>query len=209
MRRHTLRQFLHGAASVFGASMGEEHLAPLVREIDADPAARDMDGPGVVVVLDFSGIESATASYLKATLLWLLGRSGNVASTAPGGASGPWNIYPMVAGLNAEISEELEELLHRHERPCLELLRDNETAIFAVRQRGPLDQMLRATLLLLADVGGATATELHQRFPQPRPITVTAWNNRLSELNVRRLVRRTKHGRQWWYQTLAQEVVNG
>lgn len=209
MRRYLLRQFLKNTASVFGATMGEAHRAPLVCELEADPIARDLDGPGEIVVLDFDGIESATASYLKATLLWLLGRSGSAASSVPDAANAPLNVYPVVAGLNAEVSGELDELLRGHGRSCLELVRMVGDEILSARLRGPLDKTLRETLAILTEAGCATATELHQRYPQERPITVTAWNNRLSDLTTRRLARRTRQGRQWLYQALSREVSDG
>lgn len=215
MRRYKLQELLPGAEAFYGRAMGSEHLRPLLRTLGASPAVRDLGGLGEVVVLDFSGLAVATGSYLKATVLELL-LAGAAAAAAGEFKDGerlidPLNVYPVVAGLNAEIAEELDVVLRGQQEPrcCLQILEEDEGIIASARRLGPLDPVLVETLDHVAVLGRATASELHQQFPQPRPISVTAWNNRLNDLNARRLLRRVRHGRQWTYCALAREVIHG
>lgn len=210
-----MQQLQPGAEAFYGRAMGSEHLRPLLRTLGASPAVRDMGGLGEVIVLDFSGLALATGSYLKATVLELL-LVGAAAATAGEFKDGerlidPLNVYPVVAGMNAEIAEELDVVLRGQEEPrcCLQLLKEDGDTITSACLLGPLDDALLDTLDHVATLGRTTASELHQRFPQSRPISVTAWNNRLNDLNARRLLRRVKNGRQWTYCTLAREVIHG
>jgi len=192
---------------VAGATLGQEHLKPLRKQIK--------NGDDNIVVLDFSRIESATASYLKATIIWLL-QSGKLGATAvrdqtrARGADDPvpLAVYPAVTGLEAEVREELDAVLPSYRLPCLETLKHSDRKILKAALHGPLDEALRDTLFALTQCGSGTASSLCQRFTD-RGISTTGWNNRLADLHALRLAMRRKEGRQWVYEPIAAEVRNG
>jgi hypothetical protein len=119
------------------------------------------------------------------------------------------NVFPLVANVNAEVSEELDQVLTLQELPCLEVVSADDKNIGIAKLRGPLDRALRDTLRVVMDLGSVTATSLSERFAADTRIATTAWNNRLSDLCVRRLVRRRKVGRQWVYEPVARQVHLG
>lgn len=192
---------------VAGATLGQKHIELLRKRIQ--------NGADEIVIVDFSGIESATASYLKATIVWLI-QSARLALTngvnhgAPHGPHDPipLSIYPVVAGLGADVREELDAVLPGYRLTCLETLKRSERRIQTAVIHGPLDHALQDTLRALTECGSGTASSLHKRFPD-RKISITGWNNRLADLHMLRLAMRRKEGRQWLYEPVAAEVKNG
>jgi len=208
VRRYRLLREEASGAHVYGATMARADVSSVV----ADVIQLTSTEGSLDVVLDFSGIVSATASYLKRTVLWLhdcalLAAEGRPAEEHED-APIPLDIYPFVTGLAEEVSLELEDVLFQHNRICLEVPFDVAPEISKARLIGPLDPALRQTLVMLTRMQRATATELHQAHALDRQkITVNAWNNRLSDLFSRRLARRTKAGRHWVYEPVVPEVV--
>jgi hypothetical protein len=192
---------------VAGATQGHEHLRHLLPHLQRRQ--------GEIVVLDFTGIESATASYLKATILWLIQCA--VLPPSPGGRSSlyergpydlrPLDIYPVVAQLGEDVREELDAVLPGYRLPCLEAVRHSEHQISQGVLHGPLDAALADALDVLTASRGGTATFLCER--SGGAISVTGWNNRLAELHSLRLATRRKEGRQWVYEPIIAEVSRG
>lgn len=210
MRHYILRQQNPLVTQAIGATLGQDHLAPLVRSLRSDP---DLTvGPGEIVVLDFSGLEAATSSYLKATILWLVeaGRLAAGGEQTPGEprAPAPLNVFPVVTGLSAEIREELNDVLLSRSMPCLEASHYDDISIQQARLLGFLDVEKLSTLEILVREHETTAPRLHEKYASTG-IGATGWNNRLTALHRLRLARRTKQGRQWVYSSLAKEVMRG
>lgn len=189
--------------------MARSNIRPIVADLQEITAKL---GASVDIVLDFTGIVSATASYLKRTILWLhdgakLAAEGNPPAP-PEDPAVPLDIFIFVAGLGEEVRDELTELLHQHNRTCLEVSTDVGDAVTSVQLLGPLDDALAKTLNALSNAGRATATELHQAgvAADKQKITVNAWNNRLNDLYCKRLARRAKAGRHWVYEPVAKEI---
>ncbi len=211
MRLYRLQTQAPSAKHAIGSTLGEKMLQPLVDELQAANAELHI-GSGELVVLDFTGIESATASFLKATVIRLL-RAGSRFVDEPTLTSGAatdlaLNIYPSVYGLAADVREELTEILASQRLVCLEAKAWNTVDITAAKLHGPLEGSLWTTLYRLLGTEGATAAELHERYPS-EGINPTAWNNRLAELYRLRLVRRVRRGRPWLYTSIAREVQRG
>src|SRR5437588_5228364 len=103
-----------------GATLGQEHMKHLRARLGGEGR-----GPGVgrVVVLDYSGIDNATSSYVKATALWLL-RCGQLAAGVgvdqPAGEPGgpvALDVYPLVAGLSPDVADEIDEVFGGRKLP--------------------------------------------------------------------------------------------
>jgi hypothetical protein len=205
-----LKDQLGSATHAVGAMLGQKHVAPLVAQLRELEAATNLDGPGEVVLVDFAGIESATSSYLRETVGRLY-RHG-AASVAPRAEPdfAPLNVYPVVVGLTPEVSAQLGEVCKLDQRAVVEAVGTRARAANAVRIRDLADAALRETVRLISAAGTATATSLFEEQKQKPPISVTAWNNRLSDIALRRMARRSREGRQWSFTPLAREVqVNG
>lgn len=209
-----------GFGFAHGATLGQEHRRPLVELLDRN-LVRDGGQSVAVVVLDFFGIESASASYIKATLVALAQAGERASRENPESlaepepdALPPLPIYPMVAGLAPDVADEIDLVLRDTRGACFEALACTATGVARAAVRGPVEDGLRWTLELLARTRVVTATQLHEQFSydrtgRARAVTVTAWNNRLAELNRLRLAHRTRQGRQWLYHSLVGEIVNG
>lgn len=202
---HTLSQ---SARLCFGATMGQDHLAPLL------PRLREAGVEPLVVVLNFGGIDAANGSYLKATALWLL-RAGAASAAiddghareAPAGIEA-LNVFPLATNLSGEVRDDLDTLLRSEQLPLL-CGEHSSGVLERVEILGHLDPALKSTLLALSREKRATATDLCERFPQKPAIKPSAWSNRLSELHRLRLAGREREGRQWFYISLASEVQRG
>jgi hypothetical protein len=185
--------------------MGQKHLEYL------KPHLRTAS-PGEVVIFDLQGIEATSASYFKATVIWLLKAAQRAAERAEDARlSGSeeqavFDIFPMVANLASDVSEELQTVLESQQMCCLEAVAWDEHGVNRVRVRGLLDRAMRETLEFVAREKATTATALAK---ERNPPNVTGWNNRLADLFRLRLVRRTKEGRQWVFSPVAREVSFG
>lgn len=166
-----------------------------------------------VAVFDFAAVETVNASYLRATVLWLL-RAGMAfvrleeegARAEPSGIP-PLNVIPVVANVCEEVMDDLTTLLVSEGFPLLLVERADEPS--AGRCLGVLDPALRKTLTALAKTRSATASMLCEQFPERPAIKPPAWSNRLSELYRLRLVGREREGRQWRYVSVPLEVQFG
>lgn len=189
-----------GDPNVFGAAMARRHLEPLVRDLKA-PSAGEVPS---ALVLDFGGMQSATASYLKRTWLYLhrcslLGLDLAPVENDPADPIVPLRIHPYVARLNDEVRAEFLLVLEQEHLVCAELVsnRDEEPRGQVL---GTLDAALREALTALYRHGAASAGELHaEGTAQGKKISVNAWNNRLTDLLCLHLVERRKEGRNWMY----------
>jgi hypothetical protein len=201
---YSLRNHWPGSSEAFGATTGQEHIAPLLAQLRAVPA-------GEVILYDLSGVEHTTASYLRATVLRLLNASIRAATETdgapdPAGSTGELlNIFPVVANLSEDVAEELQTVLESQGCACLEATQWNDKGILQARIRGVLEGVLRDTLVRVVTARSTTATMLAEREPP----NTTGWNNRLAELYRMRLINRAKEGRQWIYSSICSEVVLG
>jgi hypothetical protein len=74
---------------------------------------------------------------------------------------------------------------------------------------GSLDPGQRTTLEAVAEFRDVTGAELERRKATER-IGATAWNNRLKDLHQKRLLRRTKRGREQVYSPVVEVIeING
>jgi hypothetical protein len=165
-----------------GAILGEHHACALSEQAIA------LSAPAVRIVLDFHGVESVTASYLKAFFKVF----------APAAAHGV-QLYPLVANLDTiDLRFELESYLAGRDLAIQEVALDSG-AVSPTAVVGQLDDSAQQAYRELNELGAATAGALHDRNPSVAS-KQTLWNNRLVRLFQLRLAHRTRVGRQWVYQ---------
>ncbi len=196
-------------ATRWGATQGQQDLG-------TDLVSRIHSAEQPVVMLDFSGIEAANASYVRATALWMLrcALKAREAGEAPQSAD-PWRIQSLrlegifLVGLSEEVRNDIGIQLNEGRLACAEVIDREGDQIRSVAILGHLDTQLRRTLECLLELGGeCTAERLWKHFVEDG-IGPTGWNNRLAELYQRHLINRRKEGKFWKYFTTFKEVADG
>jgi hypothetical protein len=191
-----------------GATLAEQHMSSVAKAVAEGSLPR-----GSVVILDFSELEAINASYIKGTAFWLL-TCGQM-STRPvdfqlsprhNADPRPYNLYVCVTGLTPVLVEEFQEFLKPRGLPLLCASQVNGEEVEEARLLGHLDSILLQTLKVLDRQKRATAPQLFEANSK-EGVTVTAWNNRLNDLNGLRLVRRFRAGRAWEYETIAKIIL--
>jgi hypothetical protein len=168
---------------------------------DADPVlAGRLDGRRVLVraleafsavklpslaVLDFDGVEVATSSFLSELVLPL--RDHLRLRNPPA--------FVVLANLNEQVKEELDEHLGRLGEAVLSCVIDRANKISKPQIEGRLEQKLWETFKLLRRKKEATAVELHSDSADADKVGPTAWNNRLAALAGKGLVMESAQGR--------------
>jgi hypothetical protein len=202
-----VKQHLGELAFAAGSQTGERHallMRDQIREVS-------MPDGGLIFVVDFDEVEHATASYMKNSLLWL-----TLCGQMYAGALGPeeqrsrdWtsleplNVFPAVLNANADIQHEIDEVFGgRRGLACLlaESVEDNVITVGKVL--GAVDPVAARTIKALQGVPEATAEDLYRKCPD-EGVNITAWSNRLFDLNRIRIARRRRQGKFWKYQPLA------
>lgn len=193
-----------------GATLSELHMAPLHLAVEK----RDIP-EGTVVILDFTGIKAINASYVKSSFFWLF-LCGQLAANRKAydypvrraSDPRPCDIYVVAAGLEKEVEEEFVEFFKTRQLPLLIAKEWSDENVHSAILEGHLEPALKTTLTALLQRHGGNAPQLHSEHPGEN-ITVTAWNNRLSDLSELRLVRRTRVGKMWNYQPIAERITYG
>ena len=138
-----------------------------------------------LVLLDFSGADLATSSYLSEVLVPL--RDHLRLRRQPG--------YTVAANLKEKVREEIEEMLRRSGDAFLTCVTDAASQITDVKLCGRLDEKLEETLKLVSRKAETTAAQLHEESRLVDTVGATAWNNRLASLAAKSLVVEILQGR--------------
>jgi len=147
---------------------------------------------GDTVVLDWNGIEIATASYFGATLVALLRMAMAV----------ELDRYFIVTNLNKTCLDELKLVLEF--QGLVVLMGDWKSGqIRNLKVLGTLESPYAATLEAIQKLVCASATELHQGQHRGTVIGKTGWINRLSNLHRLRLIRKERVGREYKFHALS------
>jgi len=189
-----------------GAQTGKAHARLLLKRI----GAAKIPESGLIILVSFRGIELATASYVKETILWLAicGRMHAGALSPSEQRSLDWsslqplNVFPAVSDANEDIQHEIDEVFARRGLPCVLVEEVNNDLILVAKILGSVEPTLARTIQAIEGSSDATADDLHRKCPD-EGVNITAWNNRLSELNRMRIARRRRDGKFWRYQPLA------
>jgi hypothetical protein len=171
-----------------GALRGQELLTKFLRETAAEPESPQP------LFLDFAGIEVATASFLRESVLAFR-------DIVRGRRS---MIYPVIANANDAVREELIELVKSRGGVLMTCKLADDGAVSAPALIGQLDRKQQMTFDLVRQRGETDAVELMREFGESEDVGSTAWNNRLSSLVALGLVIEMSFGRTKRYKPLLQ-----
>lgn len=180
---------LTGSDVLAGALTGRKVLSLLLRRIDREPEQPEL------VYLDLTGIEVATASFLRECIVEFRAI-----------VRRRWkSYYPIVANANDSVTEELSVLLATP-RDVMMLCAMSEDGISSSpRLLGELEPKQRITFDLVNRLGETDAGELARTTNLTDDVGQTAWNNRLASLSRLGLVMELNHGRTKRYRPLPLE----
>jgi hypothetical protein len=149
--------------------------------------------------LDFSGVEIATASYLRESVLSFRDSVRRQRS----------NLYPIVANANEQVIEELTLLIQAGSDVLMTCSLDEQGVPSCPVLLGDLDPKQKLTFELVNRMGETDASELMRDHSAGESVKQTAWNNRLSALAGLGLVFELSQGRTKRYKRLFEEGVYG
>lgn len=171
-----------------GRLTGRQHFAKCC-ELLADVL------PGSVVTLDFGGTEYVSASWINAMLLPLISFS----------ADDKNDLYVVVKNFPEMSLDDLQLVAEQNRLPVVVVSDDGKSGTLY----GSLDPGQRETLDAVLARGEATGVALASER-KGKGVSGAAWNNRLRDLNLKRLLRRRREGREQIYSAVVPEVrTNG
>lgn len=189
--RIRIRDLADGDGRVLaGAINGRKALARLLERTGGDP-----DEPEIVF-LDFEGVDVATASFLRESVL----------AFRDGVRRRRSNLYPVVANANDLVAEELRVLVAPHGNALMLCALDADGEPHKPHLAGELDPKQRLTFDLVSARGVTDAAELMREYGASEKTTAqTAWNNRLTSLSSLGLLVELSQGRAKRYRPLFSE----
>jgi hypothetical protein len=173
-----------------GATGGRTALAELLKATAAEPVSV------TPVLLNFQWVDVATASFLRESVLAFRDAIRSRKS----------NFYPVVANPNADVKEELEELVSRRGGVLMACTTDkgNVTEAWLI---GHLDPKQKLTFDLVQHHRETDAGELMREYADREKVkSPTAWNNRLANLAALGLVVEVSQGRSKRYKPVFEGV---
>lgn len=175
---------LAGASVLAGAGEGRQIFLRFLE------ATQDSPEQPEVVYLDFSGVEVATASFMRESVLAFRDR-------VRGGHS---RYYPVVANASELVTEELQALMELGADAIMTCTLSPDGIVSEVGPVGRLDTKQKLTFDLVAKSGGTSARDLREKSTER--VSQTAWNNRLANLVGLGLVMEVSEGRAKRYRPL-------
>jgi hypothetical protein len=172
-----------------GALNGRSALGRLLELVRSEPEAPEL------VFLDFSGIEAATASYLREC----------VAAFRDVVRGRDSLYYPVIANPNEPVRDELLELARTPGDVFMTCALAKDGTVSRPAVVGDLEAKQQLTLKLVQDHGETDAGQLMREYGKREKVRhATAWNNRLSALASLGLVVEMRQGRLKRYRPLFQ-----
>ena len=171
-----------------GRVLGRKHFAQ-VCELLADAQ------PGEVIVLDFTGVELVTGSWVNAMIVplfrWVADEQND--------------LFPVLCNFQDDWLDDLQ-LVAEWNHQCYLLGNGKARPPRRAKLVGSLDPGQQKTLRAMLDIGEATGAQLERQYRNEKA-KATAWNNRLKDLNGKRLLMRRKQGREQFYSPVIQDIV--
>lgn len=179
-----------GSNVLAGAVSGRNAMQKLLAASDLEPGAPEP------IFLDFTGVDVATASFLRESVL-------AYRDTIRVRRS---KFYPVVSNANVMIEEELQQMLEARNEAILTCKLSGKAAVRRVILLGELDPKHLQTLELVRRFGETDAGTLLREHGLKEPVTRTAWNNRLATLAGLGLVIEISRGRAKRYRSVLAEA---
>jgi len=149
--------------------------------------------PGTPVVLDFSCIKHVTGSWINSMIVPFFKWAAQTEN----------DVFPIFYNVDKEWLDEFR-LVAQWNHQCFLIARASSFPPKQVQIVGFLESAQRISLHAVLAEGEVTGAELNRR--RAEKIGATAWNNRLKDLYLKRLVCREKRGRKHVYFTLFKEI---
>lgn len=143
---------------------------------------------GEVIVFDFAGVDYVSGSWINWMLVPLVTYAADDSN----------DHYLVLINFPAISLDDLHLIANVEHTPFLVTTGSKLNEVMVV---GDLDPAQTVTLLAVQNKGTATGASLADENVKP-----TAWNNRLRDLNLKRLLRRRKEGREQVYSIVLPEV---
>jgi len=176
-----------GSSVLAGAINGKSGFALLLKQIEVKPNAP------TIIYLDFAGIEFASGSYLRESVFEF---KKYVRSSYT-------NFYPVVANARVEVEDDLLLLATARNDVIMSCTLKRGDGPTSPNLIGSLDPKQSMTLELVELSGETDANSLMKSHGElEKTKSTTAWNNRLSALAARGLVREFISGRSKKYRPL-------
>jgi hypothetical protein len=179
-----LRDF---GSSLQGRILGAKHFATICGQLVDVP-------PGTMVVLDFTGVDYVTGSWLNAMMVPFFDWAGHPER----------DFFPVLRNVKGEWLDEVY-LVANWNQQCYLIADDGEIPPKRARLMGHLEATQRSTLQVVLGTKRVTGAELARKAKER--IGPTAWNNRLRDLYLKRLIAREKNGRKQWYYSIIKEIA--
>jgi len=155
---------------------------------------------GSTIILDWSGIDLATASYFGSAILPIIRMT----------TVGDLDRYFVFTGLNQTSLDELKLVIEYNELAVFLGDLNRSGGIRNLRVLGKLESPYAETLTAIQGAESASASGLHkQQHRTGTRIGKTGWVNRLSHLHRLRLIKKHKVGRELVFETVQKGDQNG
>ncbi len=191
--RVRMRKVAGGKKVLGGAVEGRRDLAKLLEAVSAEPATPEP------LFADFEGVNIATASYQRETVVALHGVLRVRKS----------NRYLVVANATAAVLDDLAVLASAGGAVFLTCNLDGAENVSNVELVGALDPKAQETFDLVCERGETDAKELMQVKAGREEIGHTAWNNRLSGLVQLGLIAEYAEGKAKRYRPVLERKNDG
>ena len=169
-----------------GAINGRDVFTKLLNHIANEPQTPEP------LFLDFAGVEVATTSFLRETVLPF---RDNVRRRRS-------RFYPVIANASPLVQEELRVLVESHRDVLMLCALDQNGNPHGARILGDLDPKQKFTFDLVQQRGLTDAAQLWREHGVSETVKQTAWNNRLAALAGLGLVVELSEGRAKRYRPL-------
>jgi hypothetical protein len=169
--RVSIHQLVGGKEVLAGAGAGTNLFAQLI-------ATRPEATEPTIILLDFKGIDVATSSFLRESVLAFRDYC----------RSGSGSLYPICVNLSDDIEEELKTLLVQRGDALATCHLNEDGTPTRPRVIGFLEEKQREALRLVIEAGTTDAPTLARAQDSNDKVGPTAWNNRLSALARKSLV---------------------
>ena len=178
---------LCGQSVLAGALHGRTAFSRLLAATASEPESPEP------LFLDFAGIEVATASFLRESVL-------SLRNAVRGRRS---QLYPVLANVNELVRDELLVLLRARGDVLMCCVLAEDGSVLESSLFGELDPKQRLTFDLVREHGEIDAGTLMRDYGASEGLRhTTAWNNRLASLAALGLVIEQSHGRAKRYRPL-------